>query len=227
MTITIKFIKEKIAYFNDLCFDGALPQIPVNIIKNRRYRRIGCYCRYYFGSVFLHNRELVSEAFEFNQAYDGLTERDWEDVIIHEMIHQYIHMNNIIDSGMHGREFMRIAAEINQKFGRDITAGYGKPNCFIDNRTICLCRAHDHWCLLACKEEEIDKARKMIDAKHDIVHVYWITDSESFLSYSHISQKIKWYGVKEALVKKDFPKTYALYQEHLKKEKWKIRPAKW
>ena len=37
--------------------------------------------------------------------------------MVHEMIHYYIAWNNIKDNKTHGDEFMRIAEEMNTKYG--------------------------------------------------------------------------------------------------------------
>ena len=50
-----------------------------------------------------------------------LPEQEVEDTILHEMIHYYIAEHQIKDNKAHGREFMRMAQELNEKYGLHIT----------------------------------------------------------------------------------------------------------
>ena len=43
------------------------------------------------------------------------------ELMVHEMIHYYIAWNRIKDNKSHGKEFMRIANEMNEKHGLEIT----------------------------------------------------------------------------------------------------------
>ena len=43
------------------------------------------------------------------------------DTMVHEMIHYYISWNKIKDNGSHGKEFMKIANEMNNKYSLNIT----------------------------------------------------------------------------------------------------------
>ena len=56
----------------------------------------------------------------FTDCYD-FDENDFREIMVHEMIHYYIAWNGIKDNGEHGREFMRIADEINAKYGLNVT----------------------------------------------------------------------------------------------------------
>ena len=42
-------------------------------------------------------------------------------LVVHEMIHYYIAWNRIKDNKTHGREFMRIANELNEKYGLNVS----------------------------------------------------------------------------------------------------------
>ena len=57
---------------------------------------------------------LFSDCFDFD-------EKDFMEIMVHEMIHYYIALNGIKDNGAHGKEFMKIANELKEKFGLDIT----------------------------------------------------------------------------------------------------------
>ena len=49
-----------------------------------------------------------------------LPQKEWEDVVIHEMIHLYIVVKKIKDTSSHGQAFRRLMAEINHRHGRNI-----------------------------------------------------------------------------------------------------------
>ena len=44
-----------------------------------------------------------------------------ENVVVHEMIHYYIHYNNIQDTSAHGAVFRKMMNDINTRFKRHIT----------------------------------------------------------------------------------------------------------
>lgn len=50
-----------------------------------------------------------------------LDEREWEDVVIHEMIHLYVAQSGLRDSSVHGPLFRRIMHDVNRIHGRHIT----------------------------------------------------------------------------------------------------------
>ena len=56
----------------------------------------------------------ISDCFDF-------PENVFIDLMVHEMIHYYIAWNRIKDNKPHGKEFMRIANEMNEKHGLEIT----------------------------------------------------------------------------------------------------------
>ena len=57
---------------------------------------------------------LLSDCFDYS-------EKDFIDTMVHEMIHYYIAWNRIKDNGAHGKEFMKIAKKLNEKYGLNIT----------------------------------------------------------------------------------------------------------
>jgi len=54
-------------------------------------------------------------------SYYDYPENDFIDTMVHEMIHYYIAWNRIKDNKSHGKEFMKIANELNEKYGLNIT----------------------------------------------------------------------------------------------------------
>lgn len=56
---------------------------------------------------------MFSDCFDFD-------EKDFIELMVHEMIHYYIAWNCIKDNAAHGKEFMKIANEIKDKYGLNI-----------------------------------------------------------------------------------------------------------
>lgn len=56
----------------------------------------------------------------FSRNFD-LPKEEWEDVVIHEMLHFAIWHGEIEDSGPHGRVFRKLMGDINRIHGRNIT----------------------------------------------------------------------------------------------------------
>ena len=99
---------------------GALPDVPIALtrattflgkVRYRRERRI-----------FGHLRN-VDFQIRLSSEFD-LPENEWDDVIIHEMIHYHIALNNLRDTSTHGVVFRGIMDEINRKYDRHITVSH-------------------------------------------------------------------------------------------------------
>lgn len=121
MKPTVQYTQSKYAEFNKLCFEGKLPEVPVELSN---------------ATSFLGRAEYVSVTDQFglhtgfsdlklkiNTKFD-LPENEVEDVIIHEMIHLYIAYFNIHDESAHGPAFRCIMKIINSKHGRNITISH-------------------------------------------------------------------------------------------------------
>ena len=61
-----------------------------------------------------YKKIFFSDCFDFD-------EKDFIEIMVHEMVHYYIAWNNIKDNGAHGKKFMEIANELNEKYGLNIT----------------------------------------------------------------------------------------------------------
>lgn len=118
MIANIAFIEESFSKFNDLCFEGKLPPIPIKLTRARTF--LGKVS--YTGRRNLWGRKARNENYllRISIAFD-LAEEELEDVIIHEMIHYYIALNGLRDSSVHGNLFRQIMASINTQYGRHIT----------------------------------------------------------------------------------------------------------
>ena len=113
----IDYIKEKYRHFNDLCFEGRLPEVPVELCDAAGFLGKACYSAVEdrYGLVIGYSKLKL----RINIRYD-LPESEVEDVILHEMIHLYIAYHNIPDSSPHGPVFRSLMKMINERYSRHI-----------------------------------------------------------------------------------------------------------
>lgn len=122
MIITIPFIQEKFNTFNKLIFGGQLPEIPIYLTNARTFAGK---CTFQGKRNALGKMKFFNFALRFSTRID-MTERDWEDTIIHEMIHYYIGFKGVMDSSAHGETFCKLMEEINRKHHRNISISHRK-----------------------------------------------------------------------------------------------------
>ena len=116
----IAFIQRAYDKFNALCFEGALPPIPFKLTRARTF--LGKVAYKVKRGVFT-GPKIKDCCMRISTSFD-LPEAEWEDVIIHEMIHYYILVNGLRDTSTHGQIFRRMMNDINLKYGRHITVRY-------------------------------------------------------------------------------------------------------
>lgn len=123
MIITHKYARDKFHEYNELIFEGKLPPLPIKIGNSKR--RLGT-C--FYTVLRLPGQEPVNSSFHlrFSSAFD-LSEEEWEDTIIHEMIHYYLAFFNMNDKTPHGVNFKRMMKDINERFGRHVSISYRSP----------------------------------------------------------------------------------------------------
>lgn len=120
MKPTIQYIEHKFTQFNNQMFDGKLPMPPIQLSKARSF--VG-QCSAKKRRTLLHGVQLYDFRLKFSICFD-LPEKEWEDTIIHEMIHYYIGVNGLKDTSAHGRLFRQMMDTINQRFNRNITISH-------------------------------------------------------------------------------------------------------
>lgn len=117
MKPSVSFVEKKFRQFNTLMFGGRLPEIPVLLSDASRF--VGkCEAK------FRRNPDGVVEYYDFRLRMNtrlDMSERDLEDVIIHEMIHLFIMWNGLHDSSPHGKIFKALMESVNKTFGRNLT----------------------------------------------------------------------------------------------------------
>ena len=132
MIPTVAYLEERFDTFNRMCFDGALPRIPIRLsgarsyIGRLRYRPV----RDWRGRTVRCEDFLIRISTRFD-----LTEAETEDTLIHEMIHYWIAWRGIRDSSVHGKAFRAKMQEINEKYGRHITISHKTTQGELDRDT--------------------------------------------------------------------------------------------
>lgn len=138
MTPTVEYLEERFDTFNRMCFDGALPRIPIKLSRARTFvgRLIYRPVRDWRGRV-VRREDFVLRI----STYFDLPEAEIEDTLIHEMIHYWVAWKGIKDTSSHGKEFRRIMKEINALHGRHLTISHKSTPEEQDRDT----RVRDHW----------------------------------------------------------------------------------
>lgn len=123
MRATVEYVKQKFDVYNDLMFAGNLPAIPVRISNASSFMGK---CK---SKIRRHpdGRESHSDFELCISCYRELPEKTLDDIIIHEMIHYFIHYNGLIDTSPHGVIFKSIMHSINSAFNRSIEISH-KPS---------------------------------------------------------------------------------------------------
>ena len=117
MLITVPDIQGIFNKYNSLCFDGKLPLPRIRIGHAKGY--LG-QLRYKVKKDKSGKATYSDFSLNFTQRYE-MDQEKLEDVVIHEMIHYYIHYNNIQDTSAHGVVFRKMMDDINIRFKRNIT----------------------------------------------------------------------------------------------------------
>lgn len=116
MRPTLQYIREKFGYYNQLCFDGKLPELTFRFIDRK-----GC-----MGRTVCEINPLSGKRYfeiQISVRFD-LPEEEYIDTLIHEMIHYYIMFYDLKDNGVHGDLFKSIMTRITTTYGVRITIAY-------------------------------------------------------------------------------------------------------
>lgn len=143
MRATLEFLEDRFDRFNRDIFRGELPRPLMHISSARSF--IGQFK--VERSVALRRIKEVHHL-TLSSRYE-LEERVLEDVVIHEMIHCFIHCRGIGDTSSHGPQFRKLMYDINRRFGRNITVSHrcSKEELESDDAKahsiVCLCTMTD------------------------------------------------------------------------------------
>lgn len=101
-SITTDYLKKRFDEFNNTYFYGKIKGITFQF--STRNRQLGCYSR-------------MNKSITITKAYDGkIPALTYDSILIHEMVHAYLHAINDYDTGRnchHGPNFYREAGRIN------------------------------------------------------------------------------------------------------------------
>lgn len=109
MEITIDYINKAFDKYNEKYFGDSLNKPTFKLFKSKR--TLGQFCvqnshyRYFGGQPTLVIR--ISN-------YYNREQKDFDNTIIHEMIHLWVFQNNLKDVSSHGRHWLKMASIINQ-----------------------------------------------------------------------------------------------------------------
>ena len=114
MEITLNYIERAFNKYNAIYFNNELKRPIFELFKSKT--TLGQFCvknAHYarFGGVPTIKIRISN--------YYNREEKDFDNTIIHEMIHQWVHQNNIKDTSSHGKYWLCVARRIN-KDGWDI-----------------------------------------------------------------------------------------------------------
>lgn len=120
MKATIPYIERKFEEFNQLCFGGQLPKLPIELSDAKTFLGVCVYKtkKGKDGKTIKYDFRL-----RINTRID-LPEEEIEDTIIHEMIHYYIGYKGMVDTSSHGSIFQQMMNYINENHGRHITISH-------------------------------------------------------------------------------------------------------
>lgn len=103
MELTISYIERKFDLYNKKYFDGSLRKPSFKISKSKT--QLG----------YLQTKFIPFKFYTLGvSVYYDRTEKQYDETIIHEMIHLYISQQGIKDNGAHGNRFKAECARINK-----------------------------------------------------------------------------------------------------------------
>lgn len=126
MEITLTYIKKAFSKYNNLYFNNELKTPIFELFRSKT--TLGQFCVENSHYVRFGGTPTIKIRIS---SYYKREEKDFDNTIIHEMIHQWIHQNGIKDTSSHGKYWLCVAKRIN-KDGWDIqprsTAHYEVKN---------------------------------------------------------------------------------------------------
>lgn len=120
MIATLEYVESKFHEFNKLMFGGVLKPLPIRLSSART--TLGK-LRYYKKRSLFGNTKYSDFSLHITQRVD-MDKNLLDDTIIHEMIHYYILSNQLTDSSAHGKIFRKMMADINSRFGRNVSISH-------------------------------------------------------------------------------------------------------
>ncbi len=120
MIPTIGYVQQRFREFNVTMFDGRLPEPPISITNAKTYLGV---CAFRKHRKWHGRLEYSDFRIRISRRFD-LPQDEIDDTIIHEMIHYYIGLFSPADMPGHSTLFRRMMADINERFGRNISVSH-------------------------------------------------------------------------------------------------------
>lgn len=114
MGLTINYLQRKFNEYNKRFFAGTLPPIKIKIGRSKKL------FGYYHYRYNTYTNEIIEQYINISRYYEQ-TLKQYDETLIHEMIHYYIKYNKISDSSIHGHKFREIMNNINNSSDFNIT----------------------------------------------------------------------------------------------------------
>lgn len=208
MIATVEYVKERYGHFNEVCFDGALPDVPIVLTKARTFLGKLEYqsVRGMFGRVLATGEFRI----KISTVYD-LPEAELEDVIIHEMIHLYIASRRIKDSSSHGKVFREMMATINEKYGRHVSVSHPRSRILSQQvngagpvtRYVCISTFRDgRRGVTVCIEKRLGQMMKDLMLYYDLAGVAAYKSDDPFFARFPKSHKPRIFKVNQKELEK-------------------------
>lgn len=184
MRATVEFITKIFNEFNELCFEGKLPLLPIEECRSRGFMGV-----FNFKTrVDEYGTEMPYEMkLRISTVYD-MDEKVVKDTILHEMIHYYITYYRIKDTSPHGEVFLKIMNTINKKYDRHITVTLDKDREVEStdqekkDHFICVCEYGHDMVFLQCARTRILQIHQELANDKRITKVTWYYTENSFFN---------------------------------------------
>ena len=197
MRATKEYIAKVFQEFNELCFEGKLPMLPVEECSSRNFMGVFNFRKHVdeYGTEIPYEMRL-----RISTVYD-MEEEIVKDTILHEMIHYYIEYYRIKDTSPHGEVFLKIMNAINSKHGRHISVKLDKSNEVAATDTekkghyICVCEINNDMLFVQCARTKILQIHQELAADSRISKMSWYYTENSFFNRFSNSTKAKLYRI--------------------------------
>ena len=198
MRATRSYVTERFDLYNDLCFGGKLPKIPVRMSVAKGF--LGK-IKYKHRRRFFHSDEYYDFSLHINSRYDYQPDII-DDTIIHEMIHLYILYNGIKDNAPHGVVFKQIMNTINNTHNRHVSVSHKHTGTELDSDTrrkshiLCLSLTTDNrWCVTVCAQTRIFEIYRVLNESPIVKQMEWYYSTDPFFNRFPESRTAKLYKI--------------------------------
>lgn len=190
MIVSKEWIAEKFSIFNADYFGGLLPTPAFGLSRSKS--RLGSMSyrlnRRLFRTVKSNYTLRITTAFD-------MTERQAENILLHEMIHLHIASQGLRDTSSHGKIFRSIMQNLNRQYGWEITVSTSPDNFLPAKRQtkkkmrlVLLLRHQQAGCIISVVNAKYRRQIEWVIARaHDICEHQWIvSDDDYFASFPQV-----------------------------------------